>query len=110
MHIHRLTDNNKVVSLQKMINFEVPKFEKNIHVFLNICNTVSDNRVLQPRPPLHPLPSRASPVSFGAPPLWIAPPRKKNLATAYSSAPKTLVISMNTCSTPLHNDSIFRSL
>ena len=52
MHIYRLTDNNKVVSLQKIINFEVPKFEKNIHVFLNICNTVSDNRVLQPPPPL----------------------------------------------------------
>jgi len=28
MQIHRLTDNNKVVSLQKIINFEVPKFEK----------------------------------------------------------------------------------
>ena len=28
MHIHRLTDNNKVVSLQKIMNFEVPKFEK----------------------------------------------------------------------------------
>ena len=28
MHIHRLTDNNKVVSLQKLINFEVRKFEK----------------------------------------------------------------------------------
>ena len=40
MHIYRLTDNNKVVSLQKIINFEVPKFEKNIHVFLKIFNTV----------------------------------------------------------------------
>ena len=77
MHIYRLTDNNKVVSLQKIINFEVPKFEKNIHVFLNICNTVSDNRGLQPPPPPFPLPSRTSPVSFGPPPLWIAPPRKK---------------------------------
>ena len=32
MDIHRLTDNNEVVSLPKKINFEVSKFEKHPHI------------------------------------------------------------------------------
>ena len=48
MHIHRLTDNDKVVSTKKF-NFEVTKFEKyRIHVFQNVHNTVSNNRIPPP--------------------------------------------------------------
>ena len=43
MHIHRLTDIDKV---------EVTKFEKyRIHVFQNVHNTVSNNRILSPSGP-----------------------------------------------------------
>ena len=45
MHIHRLTDNDKVVSAKKS-QFGVTKFEKHrIHVFQNVHNTVSNNRI-----------------------------------------------------------------
>ena len=44
MYIHRLTDNDKVISWPKKINFRDWKFEK-YHVFQNVRNTVSDNLV-----------------------------------------------------------------
>ena len=63
MHIHRLTDNDKVVSTKKF-NFEVTKFEKyRIHVFQNVHNTVSNNRI----PPLSVPKGLAPSVSFGPP-------------------------------------------
>ena len=44
MYIHRLTDNDKVISWPKKINFRDSKFEK-YHIFQNVRNTVSDNLV-----------------------------------------------------------------
>ena len=74
MHIHCLTDNNKVVSAKK--NFEVPKCEK--YPFQNVRNTASHN--LAAPPPPH---SYVSPVSFGPPRPWIAPPRRKTWLRAW---------------------------
>ena len=76
MHIHCLTDNNKVVSVKK--NCEVPKCEK--YPFQNIRNTASDN-LAAPPPPLPPFP--VSPVSFGPPLPWIAPPRRETWLWAW---------------------------
>ena len=64
MHINSLTDNDKVVSLPKQINFEVPQFRK-YPCFQNVRETVSDKLVPPP------------PQRFGPPPPWITPPRKK---------------------------------
>ena len=79
MHIHRLTDNNKVVSLEKIINFEVPKFEnypcfsKHLKYSLRQPSSATPDPPSQhTHPPTH---RRTPPVSFGPPPLWIAPPR-----------------------------------
>lgn len=44
MHIHRLTDNDKVISWPKKSILKIQKLEK-YHVFQNVRNTVSDNLV-----------------------------------------------------------------
>ena len=64
-------------------NFEVPDFEK-YPCFpakrSQYSLRDSDPNSLPPPPPTQP--QRLAPlVSFGPPPPWIAPPRKKNLAT-----------------------------
>ena len=74
MHIHRLTDNNTVVSLPQKKN-QFLKFQnlRNTHFFQNVRNTILDNLVHQPQ-------RLAPPVSyaFSPPSPWIAPPRKKS--------------------------------
>ena len=70
MQIHRLTDNNKVVSLPKKNQFLKFQNLRNVHGFQNVRTTVSDNLVHHPQ-------RLAPPVSFSPPPPWIAPPRKK---------------------------------
>ena len=64
MHIHCLTDNNKVVSVKKIVKFQ------------NVRNILR-----QPRSALPPYP--VSPVSFGPPPPWIAPPRRETWLRAW---------------------------
>ena len=50
MHIHRLTDNNTVVSLPQKKN-QFLKFQnlRNTHVFQNVRNTILDNLVHHPQ-------------------------------------------------------------
>ena len=69
IHIHRLTDNGKVVSLPKKINFEVPKFDK-----YPSFSKLSSYSLRQPSSPLE---TCSSGLFWSVRPPWIAPPREK---------------------------------